>query len=134
MSAFLDTNILVRYLIGDSPELTRAAMRIIDNGDNLRVTGVALVETAYVLTSVYRLPRAVIVDSLIALLRKRNIRMAGLATDAVIEGLLLCRPSGRVSFADALIWAAARASDTPIVYSFDQRFPANGVEVRQSPA
>ena len=134
MSAFLDTNILVRYLIGDSPELTRAAMRIIDNGDNLRVTGVALVETAYVLTSVYRLPRAVIVDSLIALLRKRNIRMAGLATDAVIEGLLLCRPSGRVSFADALIWAAARVADTPIVYSFDRRFPANGVEVRQSPA
>ena len=42
----------------------------------------------------------------------------------------VCRPSGRVSFADALIWAAAHMTPGKVVYSLDERFPADGVEVR----
>lgn len=46
---------------------------------------------------------------------------------------MLWRPSGRVSFADALIWAAARATAEPRVITFDQRFPDVEVE-REVPA
>lgn len=132
MSGFLDTSVLVRYLTGDPPELLPAARAIIDGAADLRMTNVALMETAYVLTSVYQVPRATIVDALIAFARKRNVTLVDIDKDTIIQGLLLCRPSGRVSFADALIWAAAHASNTPIVYSFDQRFPTSGVEVRRS--
>lgn len=132
MSGFLDTSVLIRYLTGDPPESLPAARGIIDGLDDLRVTNVALMETAYVLTSVYQAPRATIVDALIAFVRKRNVTTVDTDKATIIQGLLLCRPSGRVSFADALIWATARTSDTPIVYSFDRRFPANGVEVRRS--
>ena len=49
------------------------------------------------------------VDGLIALLRKANIDTFRLDKDLVLEALLLCRPLGRVSFADALVWAVARS-------------------------
>jgi predicted nucleic acid-binding protein len=100
---------------------------MIEREDNLVVTGVAVAETAHVLTSYYRLSREVIVDHLVELLRRDNIDTFCVEKSLVIEGLLMCRPSGRVSIPDALIWAAARSSDTP-VYTLDRRFPTTGIE------
>ena len=89
-------------------------------------------EAAYVLMSVYRVPRAEVVDALIAFVEKENVRLVGMSKTAALQGLELCRPSGRVSVADALIWASARSSATNVVYSFDERFPTDGVEVRRT--
>ncbi len=130
MSGLLDTSIVVRYLTGDSPELAERAARVIDVETDLVVTDVVLAETAYVLTSVYKVAREVVVDHLVAFVQKRNIRALGLEKDVVLLALLLCRPSGRVSFADAMVWAAAHSSGLRVVYSLDARFPADGVEVR----
>ena len=132
MSGFLDTSVVVRYLTGDPPELAERAARIIDNEDGLRITDVVLAETAYVLTSVYQAPREAVVDHLIAFLQKANVSPFGLEKGLVLQALLMCRPSGRVSFADALVWAAARTVGNGVVYSLDERFPADGLEVRRS--
>lgn len=132
MSGFLDTNLLARYLLDDPPELAERAARIIDSAIDLYVTDVILAEAGYVLSSAYRLPREVVVDGLLAFLQKRNISVAGLDKGMVIQGLRLCRPSGRVSFADALIWAAVQSIGPRVVYPFDARFPTHGVEVRRS--
>lgn len=43
----------------------------------------------------------------------------------------MCRPSGRVSFGDAMVWAAARSAGVEVVYTFDRRFPSVGIEVRR---
>ena len=83
------------------------------------------------LTSVYAVPREAVVDSLVTFIQKRNILPYGLNKGKVLEALLLCRASGRVSFADAMVWAAARSSDR-LVYSFDRRFPTEGIDVRES--
>jgi len=131
LSGFLDTSIVVRYLTGDSPELAEKAAGIIDEEDRLWITDVVLTETAYVLMSVYGVPRSVVVDHLIALLQKENISTFALDKGLVLHALLLCKPSGRVSFADALIWAAARSSDDKVVYSLDDRFPSEGLEMRR---
>lgn len=133
MTAFLDTSVIVRYLTGDSPVLAEQAATIIDHVEEIHVSDVALAEAAYVLTSVYRVPRAVVVDHLIALLQKENVTPYGLPKDLVLQGLILCRPSGRVSFADALLWAAARSAPSPVMYSFGRRFPADGLELRPPP-
>lgn len=122
---------VVRYLTDDPPELANLAAKIIDHQDDLLITDVVVAETAYVLTSVYRLPREVVVDSLVSLLQKRNITPFNIDKDYVLQGLFLCRPSGRVSFADAMIWAAARSSRNSVVYSLDSRFPGHGLEVRR---
>lgn len=133
MSGFLDTSIVVRYLTGDPPELAEKAAKIIDGEELLQVTDGVLAETAYVLTSVYGISRSVVVDHLIAFLQKANISPFALDKGVVLQSLLLCRPSGRVSFADAMLWAAARSSETRVVYSLDERFPEDGLEVRQQP-
>ncbi|HWQ29034.1 MAG TPA: PIN domain-containing protein [Dehalococcoidia bacterium] len=133
MNGLLDTSMVVRYLTGDPPELADRAAQVIDAVDRLGVTGVVLAETAYVLTSVYGVPRAVVVDHLIAFVQKKNIATVGLDKGAVLQALLLCRPSGRVSFADAMVWAAAQSSGVGVVYTLDERFPADGLELRTGP-
>ena len=132
MSSFLDTSFVVRYLTGDPPELAERAAEIIDKEQGLLVTDVVLAETAYVLTSLYQLPRAIVVDHLPAFMQKYNVAPFGLDKDIVLQALLLCRPSVGVSFADSLIWAAARSSRNTVIYSFDTRFPEDGVEVRRA--
>ena len=123
---------LVRYLTGDPPDLADLSARAIDGEEPLLITDVVLVEAAYVLRSVYGVPREAIVDHLVALLRKANIDTFRLDKHLVIEALRLCRPSGRVSFGDALVWAAARSEPDPIVYSLDRRFPDEGITVLDS--
>lgn len=133
MPALLDTSVVVRYLTGDPPSLAARAARIIDEGRALAVTDVVIAEAAYVLETVYGVPREAIVEALVSFLQKRNVATLRLDKGAVIQSLLLCRPSRRVSFADAVIWAAARSARAETVYSFDDRFPAEGVEVRRDP-
>ena len=132
MSDLLDTSMLVRYLTGDPPDLAEVSAQVIDGDRALLVTDVVIVETAYVLQSVYEVPRTAVVDGLIAVLRKANLDTFRLDKDLVLRALLLCRPSGRVSFADALVWAAARSQVGAAVYSLDQRFPNEGITVLQS--
>lgn len=134
MNGFLDTNVIVRYLVREPADQAEEAVQIIDGDRILYVTPVILAETAYLLSSFYRAPRAAVVDNLIEFVRKRNIVVASLDTSLVVTALLLCRPSGRVSFADAMLWAAARASGPGIVYSFDRRFPRDSIDVRSAPA
>ena len=130
MSGFLDTSVVVRYLTGDPPHLAERAARIVDSREGLLLTDVVIAETAYVLTSVYRVPRQVVVDHLLSLLQKANLGTFAVPKDVVLQALWLCRSSARVSFADAMLWAAARSSRQRVVYSFDDRFPTSELEVR----
>ena len=132
MTAALDTSFVVCYLTGSPSDAARQASEVIDSREQLQVSGIALVETAHILTRVYRVPREVAADLLIDLVRKDNISLTGLTKDLAVQGFLMCQPSGRVSFADALIWAAARSGGSEVVYSFDQRFPSDGLAVRTS--
>jgi predicted nucleic acid-binding protein len=131
MAALLDTSVVVRYLTGDPPRLAARAARIVDSGESLAISAVVVAETANVLSTVYGVPRADLVDGLVDFLQRKNVATFRLDKGMVIQGLLLARPSGRVSFADAMVWAAARSSAAPI-YSFDERFPDDGIEVRRA--
>jgi predicted nucleic acid-binding protein len=129
MSGLVDTSVIVRYLTGDPPHLADRAADIIDQEEDLEITDVVVAEAAYVLTSVYGVAREAVVDSLIELLQKENIRPFRLDKAALLDALLLCRPSGRVSFADAMVWAAAQSSAVERIYTFDGRFPSLDVKI-----
>ncbi|MDE0130658.1 MAG: hypothetical protein OXM62_04130 [bacterium] len=77
------------------------------------------------------MPRAAVVDGLIALLGKPNIDTLQLEMDLVLEALF-CRPSGRVWCAEALVWAAGRSQANAAVYSLDEWFPDEGITVLRS--
>ena len=130
MSGFLDTSMVVRYLARDVPDMAERAAAIIDGEEGLWIIGVVLAEVDRVLRSVYLMSREVVVDHLVEFIGKRNIHCHGLDKGTVLQALLMCRPSARISVADAMIWAAARSSGQNLVYSFDARFPRDGIEVR----
>jgi predicted nucleic acid-binding protein len=127
LSGLLDASYIVRYLTGQPPAPAAHARQVIESDRSLGMTDVAITEAAYVLTRVYRTPREAVVDALVALTRRRNIVTLGADKEYTILGLLMCRSSRRVSFGDAMIWGAARSRKVPVVYTFDERFPSDGV-------
>ncbi len=128
MSFLLDTSVVVRYLMRDQPHLASASERVIEGEDLLLISDVAIAEVAHVLMSTYRVARERVVDQLVAFLRRDNVGTLHLPKELAVGALAQCRPSGRVSIPDALIWAAARSEDIP-VYTFDRRFPTDGITV-----
>jgi predicted nucleic acid-binding protein len=128
-TAWLDTNIIIRYLTGTPEHLARRATEIIDGDRDLVVSELVLSEAAYVFSSVYRAPRIVVVDALSEFLQRANIRLHFLTKPEALAALELCRDSGRVSFADALLWAIARKADAELILTFDERFPSEGIEL-----
>ena len=130
--AFLDTSVIVRYLVGEPAEQAAQASHIILETEGLQISDVALTETVYVLRTRYQVPRETIIDSLIALIQRDNISVNAMDDDLALQGLTMCRPSGRVSISDAMIWAAARSNGARAIYTFDQRFPSEDLEIRQS--
>jgi len=126
-TAFLDTSVIVRYLTDDPPALAARAAQIIDSEQTLIVSELVLVETAYVLASVYQTPRAAIVDALSLLVQKANLRLFTLPKPLALEALHLCRNSQRYSFTDAFLWAFARHAGIPHIYTFDGRFPSDAI-------
>jgi len=131
MPWFVETSVLVRYLTADPPDMAQRAARLIDSGDELYVTDTILAETAHVLRRLYGVAREDIADLLVRLLRRRNILVYELDKGTVIAAILLTRPSGRISIPDALIWAAARCAAPSTVFSFERRFPADGILVQE---
>jgi predicted nucleic acid-binding protein len=59
--AFLDTSFVVRYLTNDPPAVAELAAAVIDSEERLILSEIVLLESAYVLTSVYGVPRAEVV-------------------------------------------------------------------------
>lgn len=129
--AFLDTSYVVRYLTGDPPGMAERAAQVIDSDEVLLLSELVLLETAYVLGSFYKMSRPDIVDILTELVQRQNLRPATVSKPRVLQALILCRNSKRNSFADVLIWAQARERDAEGVYSFDRRFPAEGIALHR---
>ena len=131
MTELLDANVVCRYLTGDHPEHSERAAELIESDRQLRISVLILAEAAHVLRRVYGHPPAVVVDALIQLLGRENLEVHEVETDLVVQALLACRDSGRVSVPDALLWALARGAAPSRVWSFDRRFPATGIELRE---
>ena len=130
MRQFLDTSILVRYLTGEPEEQAARVTVLLRSGGTLWATEAALLETAHVLEKEYGYTRDAVVGAMITLIREPFLQLHGLEYYSLLQALLFCRGSRRVSFGDAFIWAAAFA-DRGEVYSFDQRFPREEVTVRE---
>ncbi|MCP9841693.1 type II toxin-antitoxin system VapC family toxin [Synechococcus sp. J7-Johnson] len=124
----LDTNVVVRLLIGDDPLQTpiaeRAFLDAIAAG-GVYVPDVVLAEVAWVLRG-YELARSTRHQLLERLVRTRGVVMEDI--DAVIDALEHFQQGG--DLADHLILArASRAGALPVL-SFDQRFSARqGVQL-----
>jgi len=127
----LDTNVLVRLLIGDDPQQTpiaeQAFLSAIATG-GVYLPDVVLAEVAWVLRG-YDLERATRYQLLERLVRTRGVVVDDI--DAVIDALEQFSLGG--DLADQLILARASSAAALPVLSFDRRFASSeGVELLNS--
>lgn len=117
MTAFVDTNVLIRHLTGDPPAQARRATRFLEQAEELLLADLILAEVAYVLESFYELGRTRVADTLRAILAFPSIR--------VLDAELLHRSLEvyevhRLDFADAYLVASAERTGIGVIASFDR--------------
>ncbi|HUB35330.1 MAG TPA: PIN domain-containing protein [Solirubrobacteraceae bacterium] len=130
MTAFLDTNVLVRHLTGDPPGMAARATRALAHGERLLLADLVLAECVYVLESFYEVERARVAEMMRAALVLRSI--------AVVDEALLLRALEvyeieRLDFAEAYLVATAEASGVGAVMSFDRTIDRVGTVSRVEP-
>jgi predicted nucleic acid-binding protein len=117
VSAFVDTNILVRHLTGDPPKQGARASRFLAAADELLLADPVVAEVVYVLESFYEVPRT----------RVAELVRAIIAFPAIVvldPGMLLraleVYETVRLDFAEAYLIAQAERSGVGAVASFDK--------------
>lgn len=128
-TAWLDTNIVVRFFTKEPAPLARRAERLLARAEAgeiaLRLTPIVVAEIVWVLTTVYGHEPAEIAAGLGALLRADGILAD--QHDTLLEALDVMRDQ-RVAFPDAFIAVAARQA-SEAVCTFDGGFRRLGVEI-----
>jgi predicted nucleic acid-binding protein len=127
----VDTSVLVRYLVGTPAAQARRAAALIDGDEELGVSPVALVECAHVLRTQYGVEREDILDSLIGLVQRQNLRVLGMRTDVLVGMLVRARQLPGRPIPDALILAASVGSDALPLATFDRDQRRYGVPTRE---
>lgn len=130
MSAFVDTNILVRHLTGDPPATAARATAYLASADELYLPDLIVAETVYVLESYYEVPR-----------HEVAVAMRSLVTfDAIVtvDPALLLRAIevyeiDRLDFAEAYLVACAESTGVNSVASFDKSIDRMKTVVRIEP-
>lgn len=117
MSAFVDTNVVIRHLTGDPPDLAARATAFLAPADELLLPDLIVAEVVYVLESFYEVPTeevARLVRSVIAFQPIRTLDAALLLRALEVHEV------DRIDFADAYLVASAEASGVTDIVSFDQ--------------
>jgi predicted nucleic acid-binding protein len=117
VSAFIDTNILVRHLTGDPPDMAQRATRYLALEHDLLVVDLVVAETVYVLESFYEAPRSQVAEAIRSLIAFDSI--------VCVDPALLLRAvevyeTDRLDFAEAYLVACAETTEVGRVPSFDR--------------
>jgi len=117
MSAFVDTNVLVRHLTGDPPDMAVRATSYLRKARDLLLTDLVVAETVYVLESYYETPRGQVANALRSLVAFESV--------ICVDPALLLRAIEvyeveRIDFAEAYLVACAESTGVGAIASFDQ--------------
>lgn len=117
MSAFVDTNVLVRHLTGDPPAMAARATAYLASADELYLADLIVAETVYVLESFYEVAREQIAPAIRSLIAFDSI--------VTVDPALLLRAIevyavDRLDFAEAYLVACAESTGVRSVASFDK--------------
>ncbi len=119
----VDTNVVVRYLTNDEPAQARAARKLIDGG-RVKVQVSVLLETEWVLRSLYEFPDERVHAALVAFIGLETVSVehpahVAMALDWFERG---------IDFADALHLAGAE--DCEAFVTFDRQFVAAARKIK----
>lgn len=131
MSAFLDTNVLIRHLTGDPPAQARRARTFLAAAGELLLPDLIVAEVVYVLESFYEVERERVAELIRAVI--------GFPAVVVVDEPLLLRALevyevDRIDFAEAYLVASAEASGVNTIASFDRSIDRIATVQRIEPA
>jgi predicted nucleic acid-binding protein len=117
LTALIDTNVLVRHLTGDPPEMAARATAYLRTARELLLTDLVAAETVYVLESFYQAPRGQIAEAVRSLVAFNSI--------VCVDPALLLRAievyeTDRIDFAEAYLVACAESTGVSKIASFDR--------------
>ena len=117
MTAFVDTNILVRHLTGDPSAMAKRATAFLAGQPELYLADLIVAETVYVLESFYKAPRDQVAAAMRSLIAMRSM--------ITVDPALLLRAIevyevDRLDFAEAYLVACAESTGVGAIASFDR--------------
>ena len=118
MTAFLDTNVLIRHLTGDPPNQARRATQFLADQEELLIADLVLAEMVYVLESFYEVTPSAVAEMARAVLAFPAVSVVN--PDLLLRAIELYEIE-RLDFAEAYLAAAAEVSGVGVVACFDLR-------------
>lgn len=116
MKIIADTNVLVRFVVGDDDRQARAAVRALENAETVAISSHALCELVWVLDRSYGVARHDIMDTIRKLTGAQNVEIDRPAVEA---GLAMLEAGG--DFADAIIAHEGQWLGGETFLSFDKQ-------------
>ena len=130
LTEFLDTNVLIRHLTGDPPEMAARATRALADSDELLLADLIVAECVYVLEFFYEVPRDRVAELLRAAIALPTIKTLDPAT--LLRALEVYEVD-RLDFADAYLIAQAEATGIEQILSFDKSIDRISTVTRHEP-
>lgn len=131
---FVDTNILLRYLVRDDEEKARRALVLlarVERGEEKVITSpMVIFETVFTLQSRYKVPRERIKELVLSIIALRGLQ---LPSKNVYYRAFDLYVAHNLSFADAYNAAYMEAEKVSNIYSFDADFDKIAGIVRTEP-
>ena len=117
MTAFVDTNVLVRHLTGDPPAMAERASAFLAAESELYLADLVVAETIYVLESFYKTSREQVAEAMRSLVAMRSM----ITVDpALLLRAIEVHEVERLDFAEAYLVACAESTGIGRVASFDR--------------
>jgi len=131
LTAFLDTNVLIRHLTGDPPEQARRATAFLAKADELLLADLIVAEIVFVLESFYEVERERVAEVVRSVI--------GFPAVVVVDASLLLRAIevyevDGLDFAEAYLVASADVTGVGVVASFDRTIDRVSTVRRIEPA
>lgn len=118
----LDTNVLVRFLVGDDPAQYRRARRMIRNevmdGGMVFISHLVLLEAEWVLRSRYDYSKDEVMGAMVRMLESADLEIED---ETSLEQALYAWRESRAEFADCLIGARHQSLGCRATATFDAR-------------
>ncbi len=130
VTAFVDTNILVRHLTGDPPAMAKRATAFLASQPELYLADLIVAETVYVLESFYKASRDQVANAMRSLIAMRSM--------ITVDPALLLRAIevyevDRLDFAEAYLVACAETAGLGAIASFDKAIDRVTTVTRMEP-
>lgn len=118
----IDTNVIVRFLVKDDIRQAEAVYELFkqaeDNQDELYIPILVILETLWVLESVYEITREEILNAIGALVLMPVFKFEA---QSVIQRFLLSAHGSKTDLSDLLIACSAKFSGCDTVLTFDKK-------------